>query len=46
MSKIKDEVLADAIKTSLDYSYTIVKLKWTIAVMSFVIIALITGYFI
>lgn len=42
---IKDEMLADAIKVSLDLSCKIVKLKRVVAVMGCVIIALIIGYF-
>lgn len=45
MSQIKDELLSDAIKTALNYSYTIIKLKRVIAVMSFVIITLIVLLF-
>ena len=46
MNDIKDEMLTDAIKTAIDFSYKIIKLKIVIGVMSFVIIALTVGYFI
>lgn len=44
MDEIRDEMLADAIKTALDYSLTIIKLKRIIIVLSVIIIALVLGY--
>lgn len=46
MSDVKEEMLSDALKTAIDYSYEIVKLRRAIFVMCFAIIALIAGYFI
>lgn len=46
MSEAKEKILSDAIKTTFEYSYEIIKLKRIITVMSYVIIALIVGYFI
>lgn len=46
MKDYKDEMLSDAIKTALDYSYELIKMRRAIFVMCFAIIALIAGYFI
>lgn len=45
MNNIKDELLSDAIKTSLDYSCTILKLKRVIIAETIIIIGLLI-YFI
>lgn len=45
MNDVKDKLLADAIKTAIDFNKVIIIQKRVIAVMSVAIMLLICGYF-